>query len=76
MSTETIPGLRVTKLTREKGYWEANVSLNGETVHASCEFGSWQVVSRHGRRFLSPAAAAVLQQKVWRVERRGNRVVA
>lgn len=77
----TVPetgGLRVTQLRRDPtgGYWTARVSLDGTTIDVDRCDGSWMASVRRApghrtfvRREVLPFVAAVLQDRVRRLER-------
>jgi hypothetical protein len=66
-----IPGLRVTNLQRHpEGFWECDVHLNGEHVHADLRNGSWQIAHGTSRREVHPLVARELADRVKRAERR------
>lgn len=74
-------GLRVTKLARDpRGFWTANVSLNGKTLRVDNSSGAWvapegkgcALDARRGWHVL-PDVARVLQQKVRRLERQESK---
>lgn len=66
--------LTVTKLERHlDGYWQARVSINGETVPVHRKFGAWyaDVPDKPGHlRGVMPWVAVVLAEKVRQIERR------
>lgn len=71
---------RVTKLDRAPGgYWTANVTANGRTVHVDRSSGSWIAPGRkrpakgNGGQVVAPEVAAELQDRVRRIERREAR---
>jgi hypothetical protein len=71
----------VTKLRQEDGIWRARISTAGTTLDVDRRFGSWQADVPNGRRGqrdrreVLPAAAAILQRKVRRLERAAGQEV-
>lgn len=74
--------IRVTKLDRAAGYWTANVTVNGSTVHVDRSSGSWAApgskrpAKGNGGRGVTADVAAELQDRVRRIERREARADA
>lgn len=73
----------VTKLSREEGFWTANVSVNGTTVAVDRRFGSWQGTVRAApgsrefvRRPVLPRVEAALQERVRPIERAEKKAAA
>ena len=77
MSRPDLPSWTITKLTRERGYWQARVSVNGDGVDVDRRYGSWRAIVRDGPRRrtfhveeVHPDLAASLQAKVRPIDRK------
>lgn len=74
---QQLPAFRITQLNRDEGFWQARVTVAGDTIQVDRRYGSWQAVLRDGPRRRSfhradihPALAAELQRRVRPLERR------
>lgn len=78
-----LPVFRITQLRHEAGYWQARVSVNGDTLDVDRRCGSWQASVRDAprastfhRRELHPEVAAALQVRVRPLEKREQKLAA
>lgn len=73
----SLPRFTITQLNSDPGYWQARVSINGDSVGVDRKHGSWQAIVRDGPRLRSfhrtevhPQLAAKLQEKVRPLEKK------
>lgn len=67
---------RITNLARHPhGYWTAQLVGNGQAIEVDTRSGSWQTApdDAHRTREVLPHVAAVLQDRVRRLERQAAR---
>ena len=74
-----LPQFRITCLTNDEGFWQARVTVAGDTIHVDRRYGSWHAILRDGPRRRSfhradvhPALAAELQRRVRPLEKKGT----